>query len=1163
MNRIVALLVLAMAFLLAPDASADWSVVTDEQLVQAADQSVIRHEWTATPTDSSTYDISACSGKVEARFDPSTTDESTDATMDIRVCKNSTDTWQYCRDVGFPGPNDGQTWIGLNAITQGENYILTNALTGTSGGDTARVEIRCTQALDLVPNQASGGGVEVITQAALASAGTQDVIYQVTDATTQTDCATGTPGVQVAYCGWTGSGYIPVGVAGGTDNLGDHTATMDLDLNNNDIVGARTVGAKHYYVSTQAELEAALHSDECGVLLGDDTPTGCVINVEGGKIPISTTVALLGATGSSSLGSHVTIRGAGAGLGNYGNSTTENMPTTFSWTGAAGQPMFTVGAGYLNMTGVAIQGENGVADASNALKILNTAGAPIKMNIHEVSMYGFSDFAILGPRVCTDLWAGAEVPQINDGPEAEAPDNLCDDDGTTYASAQWDESTFKHVYISDAVGGVQVNHNQSIGITLGPKFSVTNMRGTGPFIDINYGNITMHDSYCGIVSDNSICVEFPKTANQVALYDNQFEGPGPSCDPGDPLTGIQFIDADDAAASANFQELHIRNNQFIIAGASNTALDYQTRGTLVWEDNNYIDVCAGTADDLAVTIDRSDTNAGDRLDAKISGNWRNMGSITEYPGRWIPTVGTDVRVSAPVIVGETSKIPASCGWWEVARDTSLAVGSQELVCSGGVFVSSSLGGDITTVGDCTGPTCFDGLGAESELYSQTGLGLYLDSNNDGTSTFRVLESSGPNVVFTASETGAVTTTGELFADRLGIEFEAGDVHTDCSAFSATGGSIFFDDSLNTLMKCENNVLTALDTGGGGGAVSTDVIWDAAGDMVRGTGSNTAERFAIGANNTVLTSNGTTPGWDATPAIVGTDFTGVASAMTAGSVTIVDNEATNESNAILFAPNADLDGGNLTPESDGDLTYTPSTGTLSATVVRTPPSAAPKIELTKDTADDEVSVELAVVCTDDATTTEDCGFTLAGKNAGTLANIIAASSSGGITLTSPSATGDSALVLPPASVSQAELVQGVLVNANMANDALDPDKVIGDSTEDDALDVAAGGTGRATGTTAYGLIAAGTTATGDQQTLAAGATTEVLVGGGASALPVWTTATGSGVYVESWRSGNRNRFREVHVNKDVFAGLVGLGVDRWRSYACDGWCNRIDHVGDCD
>lgn len=65
-----------------------------------------------------------------------------------------------------------------------------------------------------------------------------------------------------------------------------------------------------------------------------------------------------------------------------------------------------------------------------------------------------------------------------------------------------------------------------------------------------------------------------------------------------------------------------------------------------------------------------------------------------------------------------------------------------------------------------------------------------------------------------------------------------------------------------------------------------------------------------------------------------------------------------------------------------------------------------------------------------------------------------------------------------------------------------------------LSVENGGTGRSTGTTAYSLIATGTTATGAQQTLANGATTEILVGGGASALPVWTTASGSGAPVRA-------------------------------------------------
>jgi hypothetical protein len=64
--------------------------------------------------------------------------------------------------------------------------------------------------------------------------------------------------------------------------------------------------------------------------------------------------------------------------------------------------------------------------------------------------------------------------------------------------------------------------------------------------------------------------------------------------------------------------------------------------------------------------------------------------------------------------------------------------------------------------------------------------------------------------------------------------------------------------------------------------------------------------------------------------------------------------------------------------------------------------------------------------------------------------------------------------------------------------------LGASSITGTLAVSDGGTGRVTGTTAYSLIATGTTATGAQQTLANGATTEVLVGGGASALPVWGT-----------------------------------------------------------
>ncbi len=58
-------------------------------------------------------------------------------------------------------------------------------------------------------------------------------------------------------------------------------------------------------------------------------------------------------------------------------------------------------------------------------------------------------------------------------------------------------------------------------------------------------------------------------------------------------------------------------------------------------------------------------------------------------------------------------------------------------------------------------------------------------------------------------------TGEFTVDDLGVAFNEGDALSDCSTFPATGGGIFFDDSEGIFKKCQDNVLTDLDTGGSG------------------------------------------------------------------------------------------------------------------------------------------------------------------------------------------------------------------------------------------------------------------------------------------------------------------------------------------------------------
>jgi len=68
-------------------------------------------------------------------------------------------------------------------------------------------------------------------------------------------------------------------------------------------------------------------------------------------------------------------------------------------------------------------------------------------------------------------------------------------------------------------------------------------------------------------------------------------------------------------------------------------------------------------------------------------------------------------------------------------------------------------------------------------------------------------------------------------------------------------------------------------------------------------------------------------------ITSSGYSGTSAVATvATTVTITDNESTDEDNAVVFTAGGDVDGGNLGLESDGNLTYNPSSGTLSATLL---------------------------------------------------------------------------------------------------------------------------------------------------------------------------------------------------------------------------------------
>ena len=96
------------------------------------------------------------------------------------------------------------------------------------------------------------------------------------------------------------------------------------------------------------------------------------------------------------------------------------------------------------------------------------------------------------------------------------------------------------------------------------------------------------------------------------------------------------------------------------------------------------------------------------------------------------------------------------------------------------------------------------------------------------------------------------------------------------------------------------------------ATSLDISGDADID-------GTLEADAITVNGTALNT-----------VIAGVTVANATTAAVATTVTISDNESTDEDNAIIFTSGGDVDGGNIGLESDGDLTYNPSTGRLTAT-----------------------------------------------------------------------------------------------------------------------------------------------------------------------------------------------------------------------------------------
>ena len=203
--------------------------------------------------------------------------------------------------------------------------------------------------------------------------------------------------------------------------------------------------------------------------------------------------------------------------------------------------------------------------------------------------------------------------------------------------------------------------------------------------------------------------------------------------------------------------------------------------------------------------------------------------------------------------------------------------SETLTVTGGTGIDTSASGNEVTIAGSNASTSSKGIASFSDTFFSVSSGaVSLDATQTGITS----------VVNTALEIGRDADNRIKFGTDNQINFEV-------------------DGGDNVIFKTSGEIeASSLDISG-----NADI-------------DGTLEADAITVNGTALNT-----------VIAGVTVTNATTAAVATTVTISDNESTNEENAVVFTAGGDVDGGNIGLESDGDLTYNPSTGTISATVFK--------------------------------------------------------------------------------------------------------------------------------------------------------------------------------------------------------------------------------------
>jgi hypothetical protein len=262
---------------------------------------------------------------------------------------------------------------------------------------------------------------------------------------------------------------------------------------------------------------------------------------------------------------------------------------------------------------------------------------------------------------------------------------------------------------------------------------------------------------------------------------------------------------------------------------------------------------------------------------------------------------------------------------------AIDIGSSSLSTTGSVTLGATSFGDnaITNVGDIAlDSISADGTDINIAVSDNSATALTIKQGSDAYLTIDTANSSESVAIGTGISGTAISighsTSETTVNDNLTV---TGDL--------TVSGATTTVDTTNLTVK---DTLLGLNQGAGSNSNDVGII------IERGSTGNDAlfmwdeseDKFALGTTTDNASSTGNLNMTTGTLVAnvegnVTGNLTGTASTATvATTVTISDNESTDEDNAIIFTAGGDVDGGNIGLESDGDLTYNPSTGRLTAT-----------------------------------------------------------------------------------------------------------------------------------------------------------------------------------------------------------------------------------------